>query len=113
LFALTFFAWKEGLSPKEMEKARKLALEKAPSVPPNVVLIERGMGLKYNSYMASFHRDYSSYVKLVKEIKNNAYLSTNTLESFLVDLDDKVQYRYLTFSTLAKHLLEPNENVRP
>jgi DNA-binding Lrp family transcriptional regulator len=109
LFALTFFSWKQGLNSNGMEEARKWALEKAPLVSHNVVLIERGIGLGYDSFMASFHKDYSSYAKLVEEVKKCPYMNTSKLDSFLVDLDDKVHYRPLTFSTLAKHLLKMNE----
>jgi DNA-binding Lrp family transcriptional regulator len=106
IFALTFFTWKKGISTLEMEEARKYALEKSSSVPNNIVLIERGVGLGFDSFMASFHRDYTSYAKLVEEMKTSPYLDVSKMESFLVNLDDKIHYRYLTFSTLAKHLLE-------
>lgn len=112
LFALTFFSWKIGLSAEEMEDARKDALANAPLVSPNVVLIERGIGLNHDSFMASFHRDYSSYMRLMQEVKKSPYMDTSKLESFLVNLDDKVHYRYLTFSTLAKHLLEMKEGTK-
>ncbi len=105
LFALTFFTWKLGISAKEMEEARSWAMKQAPSVPPNVVLIERGIGLGYDSFMASFHKDYTSYTKLMNEVKKNPYMETSKTESFLVNLDDKIHYRHLTFSTLANHLL--------
>jgi DNA-binding Lrp family transcriptional regulator len=109
LFALTFFSWKQGVSKNEMEEAIKFAQEKAPSVLSNVVLIERGIGLNYDSFMGSFHKDYSSYTKLISEIKKNPYLNSAKMESFIVNLDDEIHYRTLTFSTLAKHLLETNQ----
>ncbi len=109
LFALTFFSWKHGISSSEMERAIKLAQEKALSVPSNIVLIERGIGLGYNSFMGSFHRDYSSYTKLLSEMKKSPYVDLARMESFIVDLDDEIHYRALTFSTLAKHLLETNQ----
>lgn len=105
LFALTFFSWKKPIGAKEMEDAWKSAREKAPNVPSNIVLIERGIGLNHDSFMASFHKDYSSYAKLIQEVKRSPYMDASKLESFLVDLDDEVHYRYLTFSTLAKHML--------
>lgn len=111
LFALTFFSWNKSFNSKEMEEARKLALEEAPSAPSNVVVIERGIGLKHDSFMASFHKDYSSYVQLVEEVKKNPYVDTSRIESFLVDLNDNIHYRYLTFSTLAKHVLEKRTGV--
>jgi DNA-binding Lrp family transcriptional regulator len=106
LFVLTFFSWKQGVSKNEKEEAIKRAQEKAPSVQSNVVLIERGIGLRYNSFMGSFHRDYSSYTELMREIKKSPYLDSARMESFIVNLDDEIHYRSLTFSTLAKHLLE-------
>jgi DNA-binding Lrp family transcriptional regulator len=110
LFALTFFKWKRGLTEEERSQARKWAIQKAPSVPNNVVLIERGMGLGFDSFMASFHEDYSSYAKLKEEItRMMPFVSFENMESFIVDLDDKVHYRYLTFAVLAKHLMEKEE----
>lgn len=109
LFALTFFSWKRGVSKTEMERAIKGAQEKAPSVPSNVVLIERGIGLKYDSFVGSFHKDYTSYTKLMSELKKSPYIDLGRMESFIVNLDDEIHYRSLTFSTLAKHLLETNQ----
>jgi DNA-binding Lrp family transcriptional regulator len=109
LFALTFFSWKKDISAREMKEAIKWASEKASSVASNVVLIERGIGLNHDSFMASFHKDYSSYTELMKEVKKNPYIDVARMESFLVSLDDKIHYRTLTFSTLAKHLLEINK----
>jgi DNA-binding Lrp family transcriptional regulator len=106
LCALTFFKWNKNLSPKEVEEARTKTLENSPSVPSNIVLIERGIGLNYDSMMMSFHKDYSSYDELMKRVKTNPYLGDLQMESFIVDLDDSIQYRYLTFSILGKHLLE-------
>ena len=109
LFALTFFTWKEGLTEKEKQEAVDWGLEQARKVPSNVVLIERGIGLNYNAFMASFHKDYSSYTDLTREVKASPYMDTSNVESFIVNLDDKVHYRYLTFATLAKHLQEMNK----
>lgn len=109
LFTLTFFCWKKGISKEEMEEARKWAQDKAPIMPSNIVIVERGIGLSYDSFMGSFHQDYTSYVKLLDEIKKSPYVDISKMESFIVNLDDKIHYRYLTFSTLAKHLLETDK----
>jgi DNA-binding Lrp family transcriptional regulator len=109
LFALTFFSWKQSVSKNEMEEAIKGAQQKAPSWQSNVVLIERGIGLNYDSFMGSFHKDYSSYTKLMSELKKSPYIDLRRMESFIVNLDDEIHYRTLTFSTLAKHLLETNQ----
>lgn len=109
LFALTFFTWKKGLSNNEKEEAKKWAIEQGSLVASNIVLIERGIGLGYDSFMASFHEDYKSYTELMNQVKNSPYLDGARFDSFIVNLDDEVHYRYLTFSTLAKHLLTMQE----
>jgi hypothetical protein len=110
IFALTFFRLKKDIPPDEMHKAVKLGLEKSLQAPPNVVVIERGIGLHSESFIASFHKDYASYTKLMQGVKTSQYLDASTVENFMVDLDDKVHYRYLTLSTLAKHMLEIEDN---
>jgi DNA-binding Lrp family transcriptional regulator len=109
MFVLTFFTWKQGLGKEEKEEAKRWALEQASLVAPNVIVIERGMGFGYNAFMASFHKDYSSYTELMNQIKNNPYSDKARVDSFIVDLDDEVHYRQLTFATLAKHLLTMQE----
>jgi DNA-binding Lrp family transcriptional regulator len=112
LFALTFFSLKTDIPADEMPNAVKLGLERAAEVPSNVILIERGIGLHFDSFMASFHKDYSSYSSMMQRVKTSRYLDLETVESFIVDLNDKVHYRYLTLSTLANNLLETNQNTR-
>jgi len=109
LFALTFFSWKKGVNAQESEAARRWAIERSPGVSSNVILVERGIGLNHDSFMASFHKDYSSYTKLIQQVKNAPYMDQSKLESFIVNLDDKIHYRSLTLSTVAMHLLSENE----
>ena len=111
LFALTFASIRKELSSEEAEKARKNGLELAKTAPPNVVAIERGMGLGHSVVVGSFHKDYSSYVELVNRLKRNPYLESSC-ESFLINLDDEVHYRHLTLATLAKHILTSEEKQK-
>ena len=109
IFALTFFTWKEGLDEKEKEEARKWILEQTPSVLPNAIVIERGLGLGCDAFIGLFYKDYASYQKDMNEMKAVPFVDTYRLQSFLVNLDDKIHYRCLTLSTLAKHILEKKE----
>ena len=112
LFALTFASFKKGLSGGEMDDTRTQAVERAPIAPLNVVLIERGVGLNHDVVIASFHKGYSSYVKLTQVLKSNPYMDSSKLESFLVNLDDEVRYRPLTLSTLAQHMLTEDDEKK-
>ena len=68
-------------------------------------MIERGLGENSNGVVISLHKDYSDYVEFQRWMKQFDSSSKFELHNFMIDLDDKVHYRYLTFSTLAKHFL--------
>lgn len=97
---------KKDLSAEEMEKARQISLKDMTKGAPNeIVLFNRGMGGGYTGVLVSFHKSYSDFSKLVGRMKEYPFVDTSATLSFIVDLNDKIQYRYFTFSTLAKHLL--------
>ena len=105
LFALTFTTMKKNLTKQDEEGARQNALEQVGTAPENIVVIERGIGIGHDVVIGSFHEDYSSYTKLIDLLRQNQYLDASRLESFIIDLNDKIHYRPLTLSTLAEHLL--------
>jgi len=107
--ALTFANFE---TPNDLEAMRKLIAEYGRRLEeiPQAVAIERGLGEDTNGVVISFHENYSKYMEFVRWIRQFESSSKYKLRSFMIDLDDKVHYRYLTFSTLAKHLLNINEN---
>lgn len=106
LAAFILVRMKKNLSTEETEKARQVTMkdmmEKAPD---EIVLFYRGIGSEYSGVLVSFHKSYSDYSKLIGRMKEYPFVDTSATLSFLVDLNDKIQYRPFTFSTLAKHLL--------
>jgi len=107
-FQLTSFIlvkMKKNLSSEEIEKARQLSMQDMMEKAPNeIVLFNRGMGGGYDGVIVSFHRSYSEYAKIIERIRQYPFVDDSATLSFLVDLNDKIQYRYFTFSSLAKHL---------
>ena len=104
LFAVTFVKLKTQLSRDELEKAREIAKESV-KISLNFIMLERGMGMGYNGVFLSFHEDYSSFTLLKKWLAQFDFLELDEIQSFLVNLNDEIHYRSLTFSTLAKHIL--------
>lgn len=97
---------KRDISAEEREKARQISLkDMAERAPDEIVFFGRGMGGDYTGIIVSFHKSYSDYVKLVERIREYSFVDASATLSFLVDLNDKIQYRYLTFSTLAKYIM--------
>jgi DNA-binding Lrp family transcriptional regulator len=109
IFALIFYRWTSGLDEKAKEDARKWILGKTSSVLSNAIVIERGLGLGCDAFIAAFYRDYASYQDDMMEMKKVPFVDASRLDSFLVNLDDKIHYRRLTLSTLAQDMLEKKE----
>jgi DNA-binding Lrp family transcriptional regulator len=104
LLAVTFVKLKRQLSQDEIEKARKSARESVKSN-LNFIMLERGMGMGYDGVFLSFHEDYTSFTEHGKWLTQFDFLEISDIQSFLINLEDEIRYRSLTFSTLAKHIL--------
>ena len=104
LLVVTLVKLKKYLSKDELEKARKSAKESIESN-LNFIMLERGMGMGYDGVFLSFHKDYASFTEHKKWLTQFDYLEISDIQSFLINLEDEIRYRPLTFSTLAKHIL--------
>ena len=109
LLAVTFVKLEEKLKPTKIENARETAKESLKKNDLNVVMLERGIGMSHDGVILSYHEDYTSFVDLKKRLTQFDFLEISDIRSFLIDLEDEIHYRSLTFSTLAKHLLELHE----
>lgn len=112
LAAFTLIKMKSGLSKEELQKTRENSLREMQEAPAEIVLVERGLGEGYSAIMVSFHEDYSGYATLKERMKQYPFLDCAATTSFIIDLEDKIHYRYLTFSTLASKLLQPKEEKK-
>jgi DNA-binding Lrp family transcriptional regulator len=102
--ALTFANF---ATPKDLLTMRKMIEEygKRLSEIPEAVVIERGIGEDANGVVISFHENYSEYKKFLDWLNQFSSSTNYALHHFIIDLDDKMHFRYLTFSTLAEHFL--------
>lgn len=93
--------------PDMLDEARRKFVKDFNDSAFEVILDERGMGMGYDGVIVSFHRNYSEYADFRKWIAQMPFINARKLDSFVIDLNDKVHHRYFTFSYLAKHLLQP------
>jgi len=105
IMALTFIRLRATVTNKVVEEARKVAVESMKTGPYEIVMLERGIGCASHGVVISYHRNYSSYRKLRKWLEQFTFLDVDRIDSFLIDLSDKVRYRPLTFRALAQDLL--------
>lgn len=108
IFALTFASIKKDATTEQIEQLRKIGKEAVKEIALETVMVIRGMGLEHQAAIASFHQDYSAFVNFKRIIANYPFIDASNIESFLVTLPDW-QYKSLTFSTLAKHVLSQKE----
>ena len=109
ILAINLFKYEQTFDAPKIEKAKQILKESLSEGPYEMVMAERGMGLGFNAILMSFHKDYASLAELKNWARQFASFGLEEIESFLVNLNDAVRYKPLTFSTLAKHLLMPEK----
>jgi hypothetical protein len=77
-------------------------LRKALDVFDNVLMFERGLGLKSSHVVVSVHKNYSSYAEFERRLKLNDSWTVTDSTSFLVNLHDGSDF--LSFSALARDI---------
>lgn len=103
LLALNFVKLQKSLSPEEVEKARKTAKEKVEQSNFGIVMLERGIGLGFDGVIVSLYKDYSDYASHRNALEGFSFIE-DKIETFLIDLNDKIRYRPLSFYAIAKQL---------
>jgi hypothetical protein len=64
----------------------------------------KGMGLGKDTLFITFYKNYNAYSQAMELAKQIPHVS---VESFIVDLNDKDNYRVLTMAQIARHVLSP------
>jgi DNA-binding Lrp family transcriptional regulator len=112
LLVMTFVKRRKDTTPEEQDKILKMGKETIGKSLKNIMTM-RGIGLGYEDVIVSVHEDYSSYQELVRDVKQFPYSDLSNIQSFLIDLDDKLQYRPFTLAFLAKYISELAKEERP
>lgn len=105
LLGLTFVKLKKVLDPVGIDKARDVTKKRIMQSRFGIIMLERGLGMGYDGVIMAFYKDYSDYSEHKKALKEYSFLELGDIEGFLINMDDAVRYRPLTFSGLAKQLL--------
>jgi DNA-binding Lrp family transcriptional regulator len=101
IMAITF-ALSRSLGKEEAERAGKTLADSVKDKQFEFIMLERGDGLGFDGVIISLHEDYASYLKVSEWLRQFDFLEVKRINSFLINLEDNVRYRPLTFSTLAK-----------
>jgi len=109
ILAVTFSRLSKELSSKEFDELRRYSREIENKNPEALLIAMNGMGLGFNRVFISFHRNYSSYMKVINLIKTIPNVDASHVESFVISLIDETHYQSLTLSVIANYLLKLKE----
>jgi DNA-binding Lrp family transcriptional regulator len=106
ILAITLFKHQKDVSAEELDKIMAMGQETAKKKGMKTILALKGIGLDYDVAVISVHESYSSLLTVVEGIREFPGSDAHSIQSFLINLNDEVQYRALTFSYLSNYLKE-------
>ena len=113
IMGITSIKVADSVSFQNFEKVRKSTTELEKNNPHASLMAVNGVGIGKDRVFISFYKDYSAYAEAMKLTKQIPLVNVDTLDSFLVSLSDETNYRILSMSAIAQHLLsESREKVR-
>ena len=110
IMALNFIKLDPKLTDHEVEGFRKTHPDTMGKDPFGVVLIQRGIGLGYDSVIVSFHQNYASYDAFRKHTKRSMGANITEVNTFLINLENDTLPP--TFSFLARQILKSDNKTK-
>ena len=72
-----------------------------------------GIGEQANRMFVNLYESYSEYSEAMNTLRAVPIIDARNIDSFLVDLNDRKSYRYLSMSAVANHLLRRLKDKKP
>lgn len=109
LLAITLVKLKQSYPKEETEKIRKAVKDSVERSQFGIVMLERGIGLGYDACIVSIYKDFSDYSRHQDAIRAFPFTDMSKTGTFLINLEDTVRYRPLSFQAIAKQLATPEK----
>jgi DNA-binding Lrp family transcriptional regulator len=104
IMGVSFIKTGEALKENEEAELRKAVVEFEKKQPYASLMAVNGSGIGKDRMFITFYKDYAAYTEAMRSTKNLPNVSAQSLDSFLVDLNDENNYRLLTLKQLARHI---------
>lgn len=111
IMALTFVKTELGFTKEAIEKTRDAIRKRIRDTPLDLIMLERGKGMKYDGVVISIHKTYESFNKLRDRFKQYPFVQYDT-DSFLISLHDENRYLPLTLRKMADHFSTTTEQEK-
>jgi DNA-binding Lrp family transcriptional regulator len=112
IMGATFIELREPLDKQKLKEIERMTVQIEKNKPHASLMAVSGLDRDKNRLFITFYENYSAYVEAMKLTKNLPFANVDSMESFLVDLDDETNYRLLSMSAIARHLKERRKSDR-
>jgi DNA-binding Lrp family transcriptional regulator len=113
IMGVTFLGLKEGQRKEGEIGLRKAASELEQENPFASILAVNGMGINKDRLFITLYRDFADYSRTMQLTKQLPWVNVDSMETFLVNLQDENHYRILTMAQLARHIQLSKKGVKP
>lgn len=104
IMSIEFAKLKEPISEEKLKETRKQVRQTLLKEPLPTIVVMRGMGCNADRVIIAFHEDYPTYLEYLDKVKQHPLAEVEEIKSFLINLNDRSQYRPLTLSNLANYI---------
>ena len=91
------------------KEIRRMTTEVEKKNPHASLMAVNGTNHSKNKLFISFYENYSAFASAMQLTRQLPFVSIDSMETFLVDLTDETNYRLLTMSAIAEHLLKKSQ----
>jgi DNA-binding Lrp family transcriptional regulator len=105
IMGVTLVKRRNALNEEEFKEARKKTTELEKKNPHAALMAVNGIGLNKDTLFVTFYEDYAAYSRAMSLTREVPFMELDKIESFLVDPSDQSNYRLLSMSAIANHIL--------
>jgi DNA-binding Lrp family transcriptional regulator len=105
IMGVTLVKGGKAVDEEELKEVRKKTTELEKKNPHAALMAVNGMGLNKDTLFITLYEDYAAYSRAMSLTREVPFIELDKIESFLVNLSDQSNYRILSMSAIANHIL--------
>jgi DNA-binding Lrp family transcriptional regulator len=109
IMGITSIAVREQPQKEGFKEIRRMTAEVEKSHPHASLMAVNGINHGKNRLFITFYEDYSAYTEALSLTRQLPFADVDSIESFLVNLNDETNYRLLSMQAIAQHLVKKSQ----
>lgn len=111
IMAATLIRHSEPLSKEKIAEIVKMRVDIEKQNPNAYLMTVDGMGFGKDRLFITLFEDFSAYSHIMQLAREIPHVDLESVDSFIVDLNDKNQYRILSMAAISNHILRQAEKI--